>query len=36
MPVVGRWKSKDGDVFYFALGVELGKNGEPVREVAPR
>jgi hypothetical protein len=36
MPVVGRWKSKDRDVFYLALGVVVGKNGEPVREVAPR
>ena len=36
MPVVGRWKSKDGDVFYLALGVVVGKNGEPVREEAPK
>jgi hypothetical protein len=36
MPVVGRWKSKDGDVFYLALGVVVEKNGEPVREEAPK
>jgi hypothetical protein len=32
MPVVGRWKSKDGDVFYFALGVIVDKAGEPIWE----
>jgi hypothetical protein len=31
MPVVGRWRSKDGAVFYLALGVVCDKNGEPVR-----
>lgn len=30
MPVVGRWKSKDGEVFYLALGVMLDKKGEPI------
>jgi urease gamma subunit len=30
MPVVGRWKSKDGEVFYLAIGVVLDKDGEPV------
>lgn len=30
MPVVGRWNSKDGDVFYLAIGVILDKNGEPL------
>jgi hypothetical protein len=30
MPVVGRWKSKDGTVFYLALGVVCDKKGEPV------
>ncbi len=32
MPVVGRWRSKQGDVFYLALGVVLDGKGEPVRE----
>ena len=32
MPVVGRWKSKDGDVFYLALGVILDKDGEPIHD----
>jgi hypothetical protein len=31
MPVVGRWKSKEGDVYYLALGVVLDKKGEPIR-----
>jgi hypothetical protein len=31
MPVVGRWKSKDGDVFYLAIGMVVRK-GNPVRE----
>lgn len=30
MPVVGRWKSKDGDVFYMAVGAIVGKDGEIV------
>jgi hypothetical protein len=28
MPVVGRWRSKDGDVYYLALGSRLDKEGE--------
>lgn len=28
MPVVGRWKSKEGDVFYLAIGIVLDKKGE--------
>jgi len=28
MPVVGRWKSKEGDVFYLAIGTVLAKNGD--------
>lgn len=32
MPVVGRWKSKKGEVFYIALGIILDDKGEPVRE----
>jgi len=35
MPVVGRWKSKDGDVFYLAIGVILDKKGEPILEKVP-
>ena len=31
MPVVGRWKSKEGDVFYQAIGVVCDKNGKPIR-----
>jgi hypothetical protein len=31
MPVIGHWKSKDGEVFYMALGVVVGKDGEVVR-----
>lgn len=30
MPVVGRWKSKEGDVFYMVLGVVLDENGDVV------
>ena len=30
MPVVGRWKSKDGDIFYLAIGVVLSKDGEVI------
>jgi hypothetical protein len=30
MPVIGHWKSKDGDVFYMALGVVFDKNGKVV------
>jgi len=30
MPVVGRWNSKSGEVFYMAIGVILDKNGEPI------
>jgi hypothetical protein len=33
MPVVGRWKSKDGAIFYLAIGVLLDANGQPVRRV---
>ena len=31
MPVVGRWRSRDGSVFYLALGVVVDKSGRPVR-----
>ena len=30
MPVVGRWKSKEGDVFYLAIGAVVRKDGEVV------
>ena len=30
MPVIGRWKSKDGDVFYLALGAILDEKGTPI------
>ena len=30
MPVVGRWKSSDGEVFYLAIGVILDLKGEPI------
>jgi len=31
MPVVGRWKSKEGDVFYLAIGGIVNKKGELVQ-----
>jgi hypothetical protein len=30
MPVVGRWKSKDGMIFYLAIGAICDKEGNPV------
>jgi len=30
MPVIGRWRSKDGDVFYLAIGSCLDENGEVI------
>jgi hypothetical protein len=35
MPVVGKWKSKEGDVFYFAIGVTCDKSGEPISSKRP-
>jgi hypothetical protein len=32
MPVVGRWKSKAGDVFYLAIGAVCDREGNPVAE----
>lgn len=29
MPVVGRWKSKDGQVFYLAIGAVIDREGRP-------
>jgi hypothetical protein len=31
LPVVGRWKSKEGDVFYLAIGGTINKKGNLVR-----
>jgi hypothetical protein len=31
MPVVGRWTSKEGDVFYLAIGGIINKKGNVVR-----
>jgi len=30
MPVIGRWKSKEGDVLYLAIGAIVNKDGEVV------
>ena len=30
MPVIGHWRSKDGEVFYVAIGVILDDTGEPI------
>jgi hypothetical protein len=30
MPIVGRWKSKVGDIFYLAIGVVLSEDGEVI------
>lgn len=35
MPVVGKWKSKEGDVFYLAIGILCDKNGEPIASKQP-
>ena len=32
MPVVGRWKSKEGDVFYLAIGGIVNKKGDLVQD----
>jgi hypothetical protein len=32
MPVIGRWKSKDGDVFYLAIGGIINKNGNLIQD----
>ena len=31
LPVVGKWKSKEGDVFYLAIGGIVNKKGEVVQ-----
>lgn len=36
LSVVGRWKSKDGQTFYLALGLVCDKKGNPVRAEPPR
>lgn len=30
MPVIGRWRSKDGETFYLAIGAILDKEGTPL------
>ena len=30
MPVIGRWRSRDGAVFYLAIGSQLDSNGEVI------
>lgn len=32
LPVVGRWKSKEGDVFYLAIGGIVNKKGNVVQD----
>jgi nanoRNase/pAp phosphatase (c-di-AMP/oligoRNAs hydrolase) len=32
MPVIGRWRSKDGEVFYLAIGSIVGKDGAVAAE----
>jgi hypothetical protein len=32
LPVVGRWKSKDGDVYYLAIGGIVDKKGDIVED----
>jgi hypothetical protein len=34
MPVIGRWKSKDGSVYYLAIGVFCDKKGKPIPQKA--
>ena len=36
LPVVGKWKSKEGDVFYLAIGGIVNKKGEVVQGEAGR
>jgi hypothetical protein len=36
LSVVGRWKSKDGQFFYLALGMICDKKGNTIRPEAPR
>ena len=30
MPVIGRWRSADGDTFYLAIGAIIDRDGKPV------
>lgn len=30
MPVIGRWRSKDGEIYYLAIGIMLDANGKRV------
>lgn len=36
MSVVGRWKSRDGQILYVAMGMICDEKGRPVREKAPK
>ena len=35
MPVVGRWRSADGDTFYLAIGAAISRDGNPIHTVGP-
>ncbi|MCG3774766.1 MAG: hypothetical protein JW395_1591 [Nitrospira sp.] len=30
MPVIGRWRSAEGDTFYLAIGAVIDRSGKPV------
>jgi hypothetical protein len=32
LPVIGRWKSREGEVFYLAIGAVCDKRGEPIKD----
>jgi len=34
MPVIGRWKSREGDVFYLAIGMIVDGKGNPIQDKA--
>lgn len=36
LPVIGRWKSKKGDVFYLAIGTQITQHGHPLRRKDPK
>lgn len=35
MPVVGRWKSQDGGVYYLAIGIMIDRKGKPLPSESP-
>ena len=35
MPVIGRWRSADGDTFYLAIGAVIDRDGKPIHTVVP-